>query len=69
MRAYIGDMRQRLGLKADDTKLDEEIEKMSPEARLALLCGWHFGDPGWASTFIEWAKDAGFKVSPSGSRR
>ena len=63
MRAYIGDMRQRLGVKEDDTSQDERIELMTPMQRLRLLCGWNFGDPSWASHIIAWAEDAGFKIS------
>ena len=62
-RLYIGDMRQRLGLEEDDTRRDDEIEKMSPRDRFRLLCGWHLGHPNWAHTILDWAKDAGLKIS------
>lgn len=63
-RRYIEDMRQRLGLDADDSSSDKRIEKMSSEERLKLLCGWHLGDPAWAHQFINWARDAGYEVTP-----
>jgi hypothetical protein len=63
-RVYIESMRQRLGLAKDDAKRDAEIEAMTPEKRLELLCGWHLGDHGWAWTFLKWAKDAGYKITP-----
>lgn len=59
----IGKMRQRLGLKAEDASRDAGIAKMTPEERLALICGWTLGDPGWGHTFMSWAKDVGFKIS------
>ena len=62
-RRYIGDMRQRLGLASDDASRDAHIEKMTPTERLELICGWHLGYPGWSHTFLNWARDAGFKVT------
>ena len=59
---YIGDMRQRLGLHPDDSAKDAAIEGMTPLQRLELLCGWHFGDPLWAQSFLAWAADAGYKI-------
>lgn len=59
---YIGDMRQRLGLEPDDASHDAEIMQMAPARRLALLTGWHLGDPSWAQTFIAWAEDVGFEI-------
>ena len=59
---YIRDMRQRLGLEPDETRGDDAIRSMTPMERFKLLCGWHFGDPSWASTVIAWAKDVGFKI-------
>jgi hypothetical protein len=61
-RLHIGQMRQRLGLKPDDKSQDDRIEKMQPIDRLKLLCGWHLGDPAWAHQFLNWARDAGFKI-------
>lgn len=63
-RLYIDDMRQRLGLEKGDTRHDGRIEKMTPLERFRLLCGWHFGDPAWASHVLGWAKDAGYKIEP-----
>ena len=68
-RQYIKDMRCRLGLKEDDTRRDDEIEKMSPHDRFRLLCGWNLGDPRWADTILDWAKDAGLRVSPRRDER
>jgi hypothetical protein len=31
--------------------------------RLGLICGFHLGYPGWEHTFLNWARDAGFKIS------
>jgi hypothetical protein len=64
-RRYISDMRQRLGLKPDDTSRDADIEKMSPKERLALIAGWHLGYRGWEHTILNWVQDAGFKLTPS----
>jgi len=61
-RFYIGAMRGNLGLEETDTSRDEEIEKMTPERRLQLVCGWHLGDRSWAGTVIAWARDCGFKI-------
>lgn len=60
---YIKEMRQRLGLEEDDPKRDAEIEDMAPMRRFALLCGWFLGDPSWATTVVEWARDAGLKIT------
>jgi len=60
---YIEQMRQRLGLEADDPKHDKRIENMTPKDRLELLCGWYIGDPAWASSFLNWARDAGYKIT------
>lgn len=61
-RMYIGEMRQRLGLKSDDKSRDDHIERLVPIERLKLLCGWHLGDPAWAHQFLNWARDAGFEI-------
>jgi len=60
----IGEMRERLGLKEDDTSRDKAIEAMEPESRLRLLAGWHLGDPSWAGRFIRWARTCGYEVKP-----
>jgi hypothetical protein len=62
-RFYIEEMRQRLGLEKGDTRRDAEIERMSPYQRFGLLCGWFLGNGSWASTVLEWAKDAGLSVT------
>lgn len=59
---FIKEMRARLGVSMNDTSRDADIAKMSPMERLRLLAGWNLGDPGWAATFIAWAKDCGFKI-------
>lgn len=64
-RRYIDDMRQRLGLDDGDSRRDASIENMTATQRLELLCGWHFGDPAWARTFLSWARDAGFEIRES----
>lgn len=64
---YIEDMRQRLGLAADDASKDARIESMTPTQRLALLTGWHLGYNGWEHTILNWVRDAGFSVSESRS--
>jgi hypothetical protein len=56
-------VRQRLGLDADDTSRDAEIESTAPMKLLRDVCGWHIGDPAWADSFIEWAKGCGFDVT------
>lgn len=61
---YIEEMRGRLGLEADDASRDEDIAAMTPQGRLELICGWKLGYPGWSHTFLSWAKDAGFKITP-----
>lgn len=62
---YIGCMRRRLGLEENDPSRDELIEAMTPMQRLELICGWHLGDPSFASQIIAWAKDAGFTIGGS----
>lgn len=62
-RRYISDMRRRLGLRDYDATRDQEIEAMTPTQRLGLICGFHLGYPGWEHTFLNWARDAGFKIS------
>lgn len=59
---YIREMRQRLGLEEDDPRRDSDIDKMSPNDRFRLLCGWFLGDSVWASTILSWAKDARMKI-------
>jgi hypothetical protein len=59
---HIKQMRQRLGLKANDASCDKAIARMTPLKRLELLCGWHIGDGSWASSFLNWAEDVGFKI-------
>lgn len=59
---YIEDLRQRLGLEPDDASRDDYIAKLSPMERLKMLCGWHIGDPNWATTFLDWARDAGMTI-------
>lgn len=61
-RAYIGDMRQRLGLDEDDSSRDEKIEEMTAEQRLGLIAGWNLGYSDWAGTILRWVRDAGFEV-------
>jgi hypothetical protein len=62
-RCYIDDIRQRLGLEEGDASHDDRIEQMTAEQRLAHICGWHLGDPGWARTFLAWARDSGFEIT------
>lgn len=64
-RRYIKEMRGNLGVKdrENDTDQDARIEAMSPLQRLELLCGWTIGDRAWAQQFINWAEDAGFKIT------
>lgn len=68
MRNYIDPMRQNLGLEAGDASRDADIESMTPEQRLGLVCGWHLGDRSWARTFLSWARDAGYKISEPKTR-
>ena len=34
----------------------------SPSEKLRAACQWHLGDPSWAGTFIDWARQAGYVV-------
>lgn len=64
-RMYIEAMRGNLGVKdnENDASQDARIEAMTPKQRLELICGWTFGDRTLAQQFINWAEDAGFKVT------
>ena len=45
-------VRQRLGVKEDDTSRDNTISKMSPREIVEIYSGWELGSEDWASTFI-----------------
>ena len=60
---YVEEMRQRLGLKPDDTSKDEEIEKLSPFQRVRLIAGWYLGHPDWADTFKEYCESQGIYLT------
>jgi hypothetical protein len=60
---YIADMRGRLGLKPDDSSLDAKIESMTATDRLGLITGWNLGWPDWEHIILNWARDAGFKIT------
>lgn len=62
-RPYIENMRQRLDLEPYDTSRDVEIEAMTPEDRLKLLCAWELGFPDWAYQFLSWARACGYKIT------
>jgi hypothetical protein len=49
----IESMRQRLGLKEDDTSRDAFILKKTPMERVRLLAGWHHGSESWADEWKE----------------
>lgn len=55
-------IRQREGLKKDDTSEDDRIEKMSPLRKFRRVMGWEFGSDYWADRALEWAKDCGYKI-------
>lgn len=57
-------LRQRLGLGADDTSRDAEIEKYSSEQALRECCQWYLNYPEWADSFIKMAGHCGFIMEP-----
>jgi hypothetical protein len=61
---YVEEMRQRLGLEADDTSRDRQIEEMEPMERVRLLAGWTLGDPDWADTFKDFFESQGLYLAP-----
>lgn len=60
---YIEVMRQRLGLKEDDTSKDGDIEKMQPLDRVRLIAGWYQGDGIWVDTYKEYFESQGIYLT------
>ena len=60
---YIDAMRQRLGLKQDDTSKDGDIEKMQPIERVRLIVGWYHGNGLWADTYKEYFESQGIYLT------
>ena len=60
---YANVMRQRLGLKKDDTSKDGDIEKMQPIERVRLIAGWNHGDGLWADTYKEYFESQGIYLT------
>lgn len=60
---YVPEMRQRLGLKEDDTKRDKEIEAMKPMERVRLVFGWYLGSGDWADTAKEYFESQGIYLT------
>ena len=50
------DVRQNLGLEADDTSKDDEISEMSRDEILDRVCEWN-GLIGYGSTVREWVEN------------
>lgn len=46
-------LRERLGLKEDDTSQDYLIASRRPIDNLRELSAWEFGDPSWADWFVQ----------------
>ena len=63
MNANIKELRQRYGLDEDDASQDEHILSLSPLERVAMLSGWHLGDPAWASLFKTWFENQGLYLT------
>jgi hypothetical protein len=55
-------LRQRKGFDENECWNDAELDRMSPMEKLREVAGWELGDPSWAGTFIQWAKDCGFEI-------
>ena len=60
---YADVMRQRLGLKKDDTRKDRAIEEMEPMERVRLIAGWYHGDGMWADTCKEYFESQGIYLT------
>ena len=61
--AYVEAMRQRLGLKKDDTSKDKSIEEMEPMERVRLIVGWYHGNRLWADTYKEYFESQGIYLT------
>mgnify|MGYP001616372269 CR=1 FL=1 len=60
---YVEEIRQRLGLKSDDTSRDWQIHGMTPFLRVRLIAGWYHGKPDWADTFKEYCESQGIYLT------
>ena len=60
---YVDVMRQRLGLKKDDTRKDKVIESMEPMERVRLIAGWYHGNGLWADTYKEYFESQGIYLT------
>lgn len=38
--------------------------KLTPQQRLRDVCAWHLGHPGWEETFLKWARECGYTITP-----
>ncbi len=56
---YVEEMRQRLGRKEDDHRVDAAILAMEPMERVELITGWFLGGTGWAESFKSYCESQG----------
>lgn len=55
-------IRQRLDLDEDDGSQDARINDMTPYGKLRAVVAWELGDPDWADTVLQWARDCGVEA-------
>ena len=60
---YIDSMRQRLGLKPNDSSKDAYIGSLSLFERVRLIAGWEHGDEGWPDTWRDYFESQGLYLT------
>lgn len=60
---YVEEMRQRLGVAADDTRKDAKLLAMKPMQRVKLISGWILGDEQWAVMFKNYFESQGLYIT------
>ena len=60
---YVREIRQRLGLKPNDTSSDNEIMVLSAMRRVGLIAGWNLGDDHWAQVFKGYFESQGLYLT------
>lgn len=55
-------IRKRLDLDEQDDSQDGYINQMTPHQKLREVVAWELGDPDWADTILQWARDCGMTV-------
>jgi len=60
-------MRLRLGLEADDSSKDDELEDYTPREQFIEMCAWELGSSLWAETIFGWLDDCGLQITEKGT--